>query len=89
MKEIFEPATLNDRSKTKYGFGWEIEDIDPCGKMTGHGGGWPGYSTYIARYVENDKTIIILQNHDSDILVSLEAIRKILYYKPLSIIQSK
>lgn len=82
MKEVFEVATLKDKSKTKYGFGWGIEENTDFGKILSHSGGWPGYVTYIDRHVTNDKTIIILQNH-SDVTTPIKSIRSILYNKPL------
>jgi len=83
MKEIFEVATLNNKTKTDYAFGWEIEKFDVYSKMTRHGGSWPGYVAYMERHIENDKTIIILQNHEDDISIPLKAIRKIIYGKHL------
>lgn len=82
MKEIFEVATLNDNSKTKYGFGWFIEDNADFGKSAAHSGGWPGYKTYIDRNITNNKTIIILQNHEN-VSIPAKSIRAILYNKPL------
>jgi CubicO group peptidase (beta-lactamase class C family) len=81
-KELFDVATLNDKSKTKYGFGWVIDDNADFGKIVSHGGGWPGYVTYIERHITNDKTIIILQNHDN-VSVPFKSIRSILYNRPL------
>jgi CubicO group peptidase (beta-lactamase class C family) len=83
MKAIFEVATLNNNSKTSYGFGWGIENSDTYNKITKHAGGWPGYLSYIERHIENDKTIIILQNHEDNILIPAKAIRKILYNQDL------
>jgi CubicO group peptidase (beta-lactamase class C family) len=82
MEQIFEVGKLNNKSKTKYGLGWFIEDYEDFGKIVTHSGGWPGYITYIDRHIDNDKTIIILQNH-YDVLSPLESIRSILYNKPL------
>jgi CubicO group peptidase (beta-lactamase class C family) len=82
MKEIFEVATLNDKSKTKYGFGWGLDDNADFGKIVSHSGGWPGYVTYIDRHITNDKTIIILQNHNN-VSIPIKSIRSILYNKPL------
>lgn len=84
MKEIFQVATLNDKSKTKYGFGWGIDENAVFGKIVSHGGGWPGYVTYIDRHITNDKTIIILQNHNN-VSIPVKSIRNILYNKPLPV----
>ncbi|HRE76811.1 MAG TPA: serine hydrolase [Flavobacterium sp.] len=80
IEEMFKVATLNDSTKTKYGYGWQIDNHDEFGKIVYHGGGWPGYATFFARHITNDKTIIILQNHDN-ITLPLNPIRNILYGK--------
>ncbi len=82
MEELFQVATLNDKSKTKYGFGWEIDNNADFGKIVSHSGGWPGYVTYIERHITNDKTIIILQNHNN-VSIPVKSIESILYNKPL------
>jgi hypothetical protein len=84
MKTVFEMATLKDGTKTKYGFGWAIDDNANFGKITSHSGGWPGYVTFIERHITNDKTIIILQNHDN-VSIPVKSIRSILYNKPLPV----
>lgn len=79
MKELFEVATLKNGTKTDYGFGWKITDTPEFGKIVNHGGSWPGYKTIIDRHVANDKTIIILQNHEN-VTIPLKQMRQILYY---------
>ena len=65
LEQIFEPSILNNNTKTKYGFGWFIENTEPFGKIENHSGSWPGYINFIERHTENDKTIILLQNNDN------------------------
>jgi CubicO group peptidase (beta-lactamase class C family) len=85
MKEIFQGNTLKDGTKTAYGFGWILEENSEFGKIAYHGGGWPGYSTYIERHIDSDKTIIILQNRTSQIIpLEVDLIRKVIYNKPLT-----
>ena len=84
MKAVFELATLKDGAKRNYGFGWGIEENADFGKIANHNGGWPGYVTFIDRHITNDKTIIILQNHNN-VSIPSKAIRNILYNKPLSV----
>ena len=84
MKAVFEVATLKDGAKRNYGFGWGIEENADFGKITNHNGGWPGYVTFIDRHITNDKTIIILQNHNN-VSIPSKAIRNILYNKPLPV----
>jgi len=84
MKAVFEVPSLKDESKTKYGFGWGIDDNADFGKIASHSGGWPGYVTFIERHITNDKTIIILQNRDN-VSIPAKSIRSILYDKPLPV----
>lgn len=80
MNEMFNVTVLNDNTQIKYGYGWQIENHAEFGKIVYHGGGWPGYATFFARHITDDKTIIILQNHDN-ITLPLNSIRNILYNK--------
>jgi CubicO group peptidase (beta-lactamase class C family) len=47
-----------------YGFGWVISRDSVLGKFVHHSGGWPGYSTYIRRYIDRNDCIIILSNNE-------------------------
>ncbi|GGE51854.1 hypothetical protein GCM10011413_17740 [Pedobacter psychrotolerans] len=78
---IFNSAKTKDGKETNYGFGWFIGNSKKYGKIVYHTGGWPGYSTFIERHLDNDKTIIMLQNNsDSKINSSLQKVRTILYH---------
>jgi CubicO group peptidase (beta-lactamase class C family) len=87
-KEIITPSILNNKSVTQYGFGWVIQKNGVYGNLINHSGGWPGYKTFIERQIENDKTIISLQNNDNDnIYLPIQKIREILYdIKPIKFI---
>lgn len=63
LEEAFTPYKLNDGTRSYYGFGWEIEPKSPFGKMVMHTGDNPGYKTIIVRCIEENKTIIILNNN--------------------------
>lgn len=78
MKDVFTNGILNDGTLTKHGFGWRVLETQPFGKIARHSGGWPGYLTYIERDIDNDKTIIILQNHYNGVMPKKE-VRNILY----------
>ena len=53
---------LNTDSLSNYGFGWEIE-TSTLGKVVRHSGDNPGYKTHIIRYIDADKTVILLCNN--------------------------
>ena len=78
LKEIFANGILNDGALGKHGFGWRMLDTKEFGRIAKHSGGWPGYMTYIERNTDNDKTIIILQNH-YNVTMPADEIRNILY----------
>ncbi|HSF55838.1 MAG TPA: serine hydrolase domain-containing protein [Algoriphagus sp.] len=63
LEEAFSPAKLNDGTRSYYGFGWEVEPKSPFGKMVMHTGDNPGYKTIIVRFIEENKTVIILNNN--------------------------
>ncbi|MBD2705367.1 beta-lactamase family protein [Spirosoma sp. BT702] len=62
LAEAFKPARLNDGTTSPYGFGWELQQ-SKLGKVVRHSGDNPGYKTQIIRYVDADKTIILLCNN--------------------------
>jgi N-acyl-D-amino-acid deacylase len=58
---IFSPATLKSGRKHPYGFGWQVDRV--VGRtVQRHGGSWQGFKAYIARYVEDGVTIVVLAN---------------------------
>ncbi|KAA6439025.1 beta-lactamase family protein [Dyadobacter flavalbus] len=63
LKEAFTPARLKNDSTSSYGFGWKIREDQIKGKVVWHDGDNPGYATYFVRYIDADKTIILLCNN--------------------------
>lgn len=63
LEEAFQPATLNDGSDYPYGFGWDLEWDDDLGKIVSHDGDNPGYRTKIIRLIDQQKTLILLNNN--------------------------
>ncbi|HZY80833.1 MAG TPA: serine hydrolase domain-containing protein [Cyclobacteriaceae bacterium] len=63
LAEAFKPMKLNSDSLSYYGFGWAIEEHPNLGKVVRHSGGNPGYNTYIIRYIDVNRTIILLCNN--------------------------
>lgn len=71
LDEAFKPQILNDGKRSYYGFGWDLEPKSPFGKMVSHTGDNPGYKTIIVRYIEENRTIIILNNNSHPDLMKL------------------
>lgn len=84
-KIIFGKAKTNDGKEQGYGFGWGVGNSQIYGNIVNHSGSWAGYASFIERHLDNDKTIIMLQNVSTifTVLPSLE-VRKILYNEPLN-----
>lgn len=78
QKEIFTAGALNNSSQHNYGYGWMISNAKPAGRIISHTGGWPGYATMIEKHPDNNKTIIVLSNHDQS-AISYKKIKDILY----------
>ncbi|HKW32504.1 MAG TPA: serine hydrolase domain-containing protein [Candidatus Acidoferrum sp.] len=51
-------------NKANYGFAWEINNVSGH-RVIEHGGAWQGFTTYIARYVDDRLTVVALTNLDS------------------------
>lgn len=63
LQDAFTPMKLNGGTISDYGFGWSIR-MDPAfGKIVSHTGDNPGYKTQIIRYIDKNKTIILLNNN--------------------------
>jgi CubicO group peptidase (beta-lactamase class C family) len=59
-----EQAMVDTAKKSYYGFGLFMEKTE-LGYVFSHSGGWPGYTTYLARNVDKDQTFIVLSNNSS------------------------
>jgi CubicO group peptidase (beta-lactamase class C family) len=82
LKLINSNGILNDGTLAHHGYGWRVLETEPFGKIARHSGGWPGYLTYIERDLDNDKTVIMLQNHYNGTMPK-QAVRNILYGMPI------
>ena len=49
---MYAPAPLTDGKTSPYGFGWELAAYRTRPRI-GHGGGIPGFSTFLARFVDD------------------------------------
>lgn len=85
-KLIFNSYKTKDGEETGYGFGWFVKQDSLYGKIVSHSGGWAGYTTFIERQIDNDKTIIMLQNNRTKLTkLPLKNTRKILYNQAVEI----
>ncbi len=66
-KAMWTPQLLFDGkpNKASYGFGWVCVDT-PGQRRVAHGGAWQGFTTYIARYLDDRLTVVVLTNLSAD-----------------------
>lgn len=60
---MWQATTLNDGQSEPYGFGWRLDPYRSVARRW-HGGGIPGFSTHVVRFVNEQLTIVILTNLD-------------------------
>ena len=63
LDQMWTPAKLKNGQPNNagYGFGWEIEDRHGH-HVVSHTGSWQGFKTAIARYVNDQLTVVVLAN---------------------------
>ena len=64
LDQMWTSVRLNNGKTYPYGFGWRIHEINGH-KLIEHGGSWQGFTTAIARYVDDKLTVVALCNLDS------------------------
>lgn len=65
LEQMWTVAKLNNGQPNKagYGFAWEIRQINGH-KVIEHSGSWQGFTCHIARYVDDQLTVVVLANLD-------------------------
>ena len=61
LKKAFTRATLNNGDEFDYGFGWRLDSYRGHDRIA-HSGSWVGFRTGIARFVDQQLTIVVLSN---------------------------
>ena len=63
LQEMWTPARLKsgEPNKEGYGFGWSIANQHGH-RVISHNGAWQGFETAIARYVDDQLTVVVLTN---------------------------
>ncbi len=85
IKEMTKEHALVDTARQYYyGYGM-IVGSNEHGKFVTHSGGWPGYVTNLARYIDGDRTIIVLSNTESNSPAITGTLAHILANDPVTI----
>ncbi len=61
LEAAFAPGRLNDGSETGYGYGWAISEREGIRQIS-HNGGLDGYTSHLARYPDQETTVVVLCN---------------------------
>lgn len=61
LEQMWTPVKLASGKPQPYGFGWAFSNVNGH-RLIEHGGAWQGFTTYIARYVDEQLTVIVLTN---------------------------
>ena len=61
LDEMWSPVKLNSGKTHPYGFGWAVRQINGR-RVIEHGGAWQGFKAHIARFVDDDLTVIVFAN---------------------------
>jgi CubicO group peptidase (beta-lactamase class C family) len=61
LEQMWTPTRLTNGKTEQYGFGWGFEEVRGH-RIIEHGGSWQGFTTYIARYVNDKLTVVVLTN---------------------------
>jgi hypothetical protein len=64
LESMWTPTRLGKGEEAGYGFGWEIAKVNGH-RLVSHGGGIPGFSTQLSRFVDDKLTVIVLTNSDA------------------------
>jgi CubicO group peptidase (beta-lactamase class C family) len=67
LDRMWTPFVLNDGTANSagYGFGWGVGEQNGH-RVVRHSGAWQGFTCYIARYLNDRLTIVVLTNLDAD-----------------------
>lgn len=67
LDQMWTVFKLNDGKPNSghYGFAWAIDQVNGH-RVVEHGGAWQGFTCYIARYLDDGLTVVVLTNLDSE-----------------------
>ncbi|HTH36821.1 MAG TPA: serine hydrolase domain-containing protein [Pyrinomonadaceae bacterium] len=61
LDAMWAPVKLNNGQSHPYGFGWAVRSVNGH-RVIEHGGAWQGFKAHIARYVDDNLTVIVFAN---------------------------
>ena len=79
-QQAFQRVLLSNGREWHYGFGFRIKEVEGK-KVVYHFGRWNSFKTYLGRYIEDNSTIILLNNTNRNINWLVKKLEKILIDK--------
>jgi len=64
IDRIFTSGKIKKGEATNYGFGWEVQQIEGTARIAEHSGSWPGYTSYVLRFLDEPLTVVIFSNNE-------------------------
>ena len=61
LEQMWTATKTSKGGTADYGFGWQVDKVNGH-RLLAHGGGIPGFSTQISRFVDDRLTVIVLTN---------------------------
>ncbi|OFY22203.1 MAG: hypothetical protein A2X02_00050 [Bacteroidetes bacterium GWF2_29_10] len=77
LNEAFEKGTLSNNNHFNYGYGFRLREVNDK-KIVYHNGWWKGFKSGFTRLIEDQCTIIILNNTNAKLGVMIVEIEKLL-----------
>ncbi len=81
-EQAFDYAVLNNSRTVNYGYGWRLKTFMDK-KVAYHPGRWSGYRTFFKRFIEDNTTIIVLNNTNKNINRLVEEIQLTVFYNEM------
>jgi CubicO group peptidase (beta-lactamase class C family) len=64
IDKIFTSGKTNKGEIIDYGFGWGLNSKEGFERIAEHSGSWPGYTSYVLRFLDRGRTIVIFSNNE-------------------------
>ncbi len=81
--EAFEYTRLSNNRTVRYGLGWRLQNYMD-NHVVHHPGRWNGFRTSLKRFVDDDVTLIMLNNNSRDITHLINNIQKIIFHHEIA-----
>lgn len=78
----FEKAQLKNTNTVNYGLGWRLQSFRDH-RIVHHPGRWNGFRTSFKRYIDDEATLILLSNTNTNIAGLVERMQEIIFHKEL------